>query len=192
MSKEIVSVTVPGKLKYCHFISDASELLFKSKIKFYSEELYNNFIQDMRIVMYELFSNSVTHSKSEKIIVCLEVDDNFLNVIIKTKSVGFGIKQIDLFTPGSSDHPITFPPYPEEFIGNQYVLYRDYENEVFCTVNNQFDVSLINKKNIYHRSKEADIPEHYGLNLITKLVHQTKYFRDESGIDNFVITKQIR
>ena len=192
MSQERVSVKVPGMLKYCHFVSDTSELLFKSKINFYTEDFYNSFIQDMRIIMYELFSNSVTHSQGEWVTVLLDIYDEYLSVTIQTTNSGFGIKQMDKLIPGSADHPVTFPPYPKEFLDSYLVVYRDFEHEVQCKVTGEYEAHFINHKNILRKGDVFDIPEHYGLNLITRLAHESYYFRDENGIDNFVIKKRLR
>ncbi len=192
MSQERVSVKVPGMLKYCHFVSDTSELLFKSKINFYTEEFFSSFIQDMRIVMYELFSNSVAHSKSEWVTVLLDVFDEYLSVTIQTTNSGFGIKEVDRFIPGTTEHPIMYPPYAKELLNAEMVVYRDFEHEVKCKIVGEYAIQFTNHKNIFRKGDVFDIPEHYGLNLITRLTHESYYFRDQEGIDNFVIIKRLR
>lgn len=190
--KETVSVTVPSKLKYCHYVSDASELLFKSKINFYSEELFNLFTQDMRIVMYELFSNAVNHSQSDCVTIVLSVDEDELSVTIKTKNNPFVIKQVNSYINEKREYPLIVPPFSNEILGSDFVVYRDYEYDIYCRVTGPFDVYFRIEKNISREKHEFDIPEHYGLSLITKLTHYTGYYRSPDRYDNFTIKKRIK
>ena len=192
MENEVISVRVPGNLMYIHFINDTSELLFKARITFYSEELYNDFVQDMRIIMYELFSNAVHHSKSDELTVEFELTDDTISVTFMTNNIGYGIKRMDMKVEGTDEHPIIFPPYYPEFLNKEFIVYRDIQNEVVCKVTGAFSTEFHNRKNIVHRNDVTDIPEHYGLNLITKLAHKTAYRRKEKGVDCFTIMKRLR
>lgn len=189
---EQVLIRVPGLLKYCHFVSDACELLVRSKINFYSEEYFTCFIQDLRIVMYELFSNAVNHSKSETVAVQLEVDDEFLSITVQTTNLGFGIKRISAQELNPAPDTIVFPPYPGELHHQDIMVYSDFEYDVFCKVVEPNRVQLYHRKNIIRQGNVFELPEHYGLNLITRLTHECSYFRDSSGIDNFVVKKRIK
>jgi len=179
-------------LKYCHFISDAGELLVRSKINFYSEEYFNAFIQDLRIVMYELFSNAVNHSKSDTVTVILDVDEEFLSITMQTNNLGFGIKAVEQSEDGPLYAPAVYPPYPDELSEKEILVYSDFEFDVFCKVICENEVRFYHHKNILRNGSVYDLPEHYGLNLITRLTHECRYLRDENGLDNFVVKKRIK
>lgn len=192
MQSDVIQVSVPGHLKFIHFISDTGELLFKSHISFYSEELLNDFVQDMRIVMYELFSNAVNHSKSEMINVEFILSEESIAVTFRTNNIPYGIKEVDKIDEQTKENPITFPPYAPDMIGIEYLVYRDIQNEVICRVLGEYELDFHHRKNVDNCLAVKEIPEHYGLNLITKLAHTTTYHRTSDGIDCFTITKRIR
>lgn len=185
---DIVSIRVPGVMKYIHFMSDSAELLVKSRITFESEVSKAKFVQDLRILMYELFSNAVNHTQSEFIQYTFDIKADVLHVIVVTNNSGFGIKPVTEFIPGTDQHPIYFPPYDESMIGEGYIVYRDSEDKVICTVKSSSELYFHHQKNTPEESEQAEIPEHYGLNLITRLSQTTKYQRNESGEDEFIIT----
>ncbi|MBI5726450.1 MAG: hypothetical protein HY965_01250 [Ignavibacteriales bacterium] len=185
MMREQVSISVPGILKYSHFVSDTGELLFRERINFYADDLLQHFLQDMQIIMYELFANAFYHSKSDSITVEFELEDEWVNVTIKTNNIGFGVKPFD------SDTAL-YPPYPKAIIDTGVVVYKDHQNQVICNVEGPFRVSFENKRHPMQRINVEDLPEHYGMNLITKFSHQSFYYRDETGTDCFVVKRKIR
>ena len=192
MQSEVIQIRVPGHLKFIHFISDTGELLFKSHISFYTEELLNDFVQDMRIVMYELYSNAVNHSKSETVGVDFILSDDTIGVTFYTNNIPYGIKQVDKIDEKTKENLIIFPPFGEEVVGRDFFVYRDAQNEVICHVLGKYELEFYHRKNIENCDAVKEIPEHYGLNLITKLAHKISYHRVQDGIDCFSITKRIR
>jgi hypothetical protein len=179
-------------LKFIHFINDTGELLFKSHISFYSEELLNNVIQDMRVVMYELFSNAVNHSKSDIVDIDFSLSEETIKVTCITHNLPYRIKRMDIVDPKTNGNPVINPPFAEENVGKEFIVYQDLLHEVICKVTGGFSAEFHNRKNIEHKSNVTEIPEHYGLNLITKLTHAASYERNQQGEDCFTITKRIR
>lgn len=192
MPADIIRVRIPGQLKFIHFINDTGELLFKSHISCYSEELLNNVIQDMRVVMYELFSNAVNHSKSEIVDVEFSLSDEAICVTCITQNVPFRIKMMDVIDAETKANPIIEPPFADELIGKDFIVYQDMQHEVICRVTGGYSTEFHNRKNIENKRNVKEIPEHYGLNLITKLTHAASYKRNKQGEDCFTITKRIR
>lgn len=185
MISETVSIRVPGILKYSHFVSDTGEILFRERINFYADELLQIFLQDMQIVMYELFANAYYHSKSDYITIEFELNDEWTTITYKTNNVGFGIKAFDAEEP-------MYPPYAAGFIGKDIVVYRDHQNQVICRVEDENRVSFENKRHPGQKINVQDLPEHYGMNLITKFSHASGYYRDADGTDCFYIKRRIR
>lgn len=191
MIHEQVSLRVPGILKYNHFVNDAGELLFRERIDFYADEMMQRFLEDMRIINYEVFANAYYHGKSDTITVDFDLDDEWISVTFKTNNIGYGIKPVENIN-GSEAGQVFYPPYPEEFIGREIVIYRDPESEVSCNVVNTSAVTFHNRKVLHKEMKFEDIPEHYGMNLITKFSHGTDYYRENNGTDCFRVRKKLR
>jgi hypothetical protein len=192
MPADIIRVRIPGQLKYIHFINDTGELLFKSHISFYSEELLNNLIQDMRVVMYELFSNAVNHSKSDVVEIEFSLSEETVSVTCITRNQPYRIKRMDVVDAKTNENPVIIPPFGKEYIGKDFIVYQDVQHEVICSVTGDFSAEFYNRKNVEHKGNVTEIPEHYGLNLITKLTHSASYARNQQGEDCFTITKRIR
>ena len=192
MQSELIQVRVPGHLKFIHFVNDTGELLFKSHISFYTEELLNYFVQDMRIIMYELYSNAVNHSKSDTVEIEFVLSEDTISVTFLTNNIPYGIKQVDKIDEQTKEHPVIIPPFKEHMIGSQCIVYRDIQNEVICDILGEYELAFHHRKNVDFQKEVKEIPEHYGLNLITKLAHTATYHRNEQGVDCFTITKRIR
>lgn len=188
---EKVSITVPGILKYIHFINDAGELLYAERVTFYSDELKQSFLQDMRIVMYELFSNAVQHSKSDPVTVDFELTDEWISLTFKTHGVSFGIKEVDLRN-ADTEREILYPPFPGLLYGKEFLVYSDPENQVRCAIADSYCLTFSHLKFPRRRFDVSELPEHYGLNLITKFSHEAVYSRDENGVDCFTVRRRIR
>jgi anti-sigma regulatory factor (Ser/Thr protein kinase) len=190
-SEEKVSISVPGAMKYIHFINDAGELLYQDRLTFYSEELKQSFLQDMRIIMYELFSNAIQHSKSNKISVEFELSDDWLSLTFITDNIGFGIKEVDEKNSGT-ERELIFAPYTGSDYGREFLVYSDTENQVKCTIVDQSFLSFYNVRYPRPIFDLSELPEHYGLNLITKFSHEAYYRKNEEGLDCFTIRRRLK
>ena len=99
---------------------------------------------------------------------------------------------MDVVDSKTNENPIINPPFTEEVIGKEFIVYQDLQHEVMCKITGIFSAEFHNRKNIENKSNVTEIPEHYGLNLITKLTHSASYQRNQQGEDCFTITKRIR
>lgn len=189
MKEESVSLIINSSVDYIHFVNDTAEILVKSKAKFKKEEDRDKFIQDLRILIYELFSNAVSHSQSSNISLKYTLNDSVLKIEIETVGEGFMIKTID--EQGNYTDKST-PPYREEIHNQNFIVYRDDENIVLSKVTGRYSMELshVNTGNIGELTKE--VPEHYGLYLITCLSDKVSYHRTEEGKDIFTIEKNIK
>jgi len=188
MKEESVSLIINSSVDYIHFVNDTAEILVKSKANFETEEDRNKFIQDLRILIYELFSNAVSHSQSSNVLVRYTLSETKLVIDIETEGNGFAIKPMD---ESGNYCEKSFIPYKKEILGKEFVVYRDEENIVMCKVTGEYNTELYHKK-IHGVSDEGkEIPEHYGLYLITCLSDDVRYNRSVTGKDVFSITKSI-
>jgi anti-sigma regulatory factor (Ser/Thr protein kinase) len=189
MKEESVSLIINSSVDYIHFVNDTAEVLVKSKAKFDKEEDSEKFIQDLRILIYELFSNAVSHSQSNNVALRYTLSDKELKIEIETLGEGFMIKTIDeegIYTERNS------PPYKDEILNKDFIVYRDDENIVLSKVTGKYNMELHHVKtgNIGNLTKE--VPEHYGLYLITCLSDKVTYKRTTEGKDIFTIVKYIK
>mgnify|MGYP001225660538 CR=1 FL=1 len=189
MKEESVSLIINSSVDYIHFVNDTAEVLVKSKANFKKEEDREKFIQDLRILIYELFSNAVSHSRSSNVSLRYTLSDTELKIEIETLGEGFMIKTIDEkgnYTERNS------PPYKDEILDNEFIVYRDEENIVLSKVTGKYSMELYHKKTGNISGSNKEVPEHYGLYLITCLSDKVSYQRTEEGKDIFAIVKNIK
>lgn len=189
MKEESVSLIINSSVDYIHFVNDTAEVLVKSKAKFAKEEDREKFIQDLRILIYELFSNAVSHSQSSNVALKYTLTDSELKIEIETLGEGFMIKTID---EAGNYIDRNAPPYKDEILNKDFIVYRDDENIVLSKVTGKYNMELhhIKTGNIGNLTKE--VPEHYGLYLITCLSDKVSYMRTTDGKDIFTIVKNIK
>ncbi|MBX7045420.1 MAG: ATP-binding protein [Ignavibacteria bacterium] len=189
MKEESVSLIINSSVDYIHFVNDTAEILVKSKAKFKKDEDREKFIQDLRILIYELFSNAVSHSQSSNIILRYTLSSIELKIEIETTGEGFMIKSVDEFGNYAEKNA---PPYNENILNSEFVVYRDDENIVLSRVTGKYSMELHHKKAENKNLIKKEVPEHYGLYLIACLSDKVTYNRTENGKDVFAIIKNIK
>lgn len=191
MLHEEVRIKVPGILKYSHFISDAAELLFRERITFYADELMQRFLEDARVVLYEMFANAYYHSKSDFVEAVFRLEEEWIIMTFRTNNVGYGIKPVEE-APGYSKGEVYFPPYNAEFINQEIPVYKDAGTVVMCVPGSEYSAEFLNRREAKRELSFEEFPEHYGINLITRYSHETMYYRDAEGYDCFEVRRRIR
>lgn len=183
--EEYISLTISSSYDFIHFVCDTSESLIKSKVTFPDESFREKFVHDIRILIYELFSNAVNHSNSSIINIGYKITNDSLIIEIETSGTGFTIKPVDLI------EEIRYtPPYNDDIINKKFNVYKDSENQIFCKVVGPMDLEF--KLNKINEGTDAfEIPEHYGLYLITCLSDLVHYKRTSEGKDIFTIKKNL-
>lgn len=189
MKEESVSLIINSSVDYIHFVNDTAEILVKSKAQFNKDEDRDKFIQDLRVLVYELFSNAVSHSQSSNVSLKYTLNEKELRIEIETVGEGFVIKAID---DEGNYVERNSPPYKDEILNVEFAVYKDEENMVTSKVTGKYSMELFHKKieNKNHGKKE--IPEHYGLYLITCLSDKVSYRRTDDGKDVFSIVKNLK
>ena len=189
MKEESVSLIINSSVDYIHFVNDTAEILVKSKAKFKKEEDREKFIQDLRVLIYELFSNAVSHSQSNNVALRYTLSDTELRIEIETLGEGFMIKTID---EAGNYTEKNAPPYKDEILNKEFIVYRDEENIVLSKVTGNYSMELHHEKKESITTSNREVPEHYGLYLITCLSDKVSYKRTENGKDIFSIVKNIK
>ncbi|GMU87752.1 MAG: hypothetical protein AMXMBFR48_29930 [Ignavibacteriales bacterium] len=185
-----IIVTLPGEMKYIHFISDSARALIQHHYDHPNPQEMEKVIHEVQVLIYELFSNCVKHSNSNVVKFLFELHPFYFYVKTITTGNGFFIKPVDRDTLTGQGDVLIPPPYGPEVIGSDYIVYQDNVNEVICHVESPYSVSLSRRSNPQRDQGEFEVPEHYGLLLITELSSEASWQRNENE-DVFAIRKDI-
>lgn len=189
VSNKII-ITLPGEMKYIHFISDSARALIQHHYDHPNPQEMEKIIHEVQVLIYELFSNCVKHSKSNLVKFLFELHPFHFYVKTITTGNGFFIKPVDRETLAQKGDVLIPPPYGPEVIGCNYIVYQDNVNEVICHVESPYSVSLTRRENPHRDQGEFEVPEHYGLLLISELSSEASWQRNENE-DVFAIRKDI-
>lgn len=185
-----IIITLPGEMKYIHFISDSARALVQHHYDHPNPQEMEKVIHEIQVLIYELFSNCVKHSRSNIIKFLFELHPFHFYVKTITTGNGFYIKPVDRDTLSREGEVLIPPPYSPDIIGSSHIVYQDNVNEVVCHVESPYSVSLSRRTNPQRDQGEFEVPEHYGLLLITELSSEASWQRNENE-DVFAIRKDI-
>jgi anti-sigma regulatory factor (Ser/Thr protein kinase) len=181
---------VPASIENVHFVSDVTESFAKSRIEFGSKEQETDFMNDIKLIMYELFSNCVLHGYADNIKVTYGLEDEHISIEMELKGKGFMIKPVK--GAGSEEIDNYYPPYSVKIQGKEFILYNDPENQVLCKVLGPKELFFSHKKVNSEEDSIENIPEHYGILLITSLSKHFSYKRTNEGVDIFLLKKSVK
>ncbi|NUN09271.1 MAG: hypothetical protein HUU54_08860 [Ignavibacteriaceae bacterium] len=178
-----IHITVPCDMKFIHLVGDALESYLRLKLlpgKVLSED---ETLKSCRLMMYELYSNAVRHSPGSKVDIIIYFKLNYLAIDIETNGEEFIVRPKD--KPGLE---IRFP-YPDSVLGTNFIVYRDKDEVVNCHVLSDSCLEFSKQKTGGGVTEELEIPDHFGLLLLTSLTNDVKYFRTKSGKNIFSVRK---
>lgn len=181
---------VPSSIENVHFVSDVTESFARSIIPFGSKQQEIGFMNDVKLIMYELFSNCVLHGYTDNIKVTYGLEDEHMIIEMEMKGKGFMIKPVKSNDGGKIDN--YYPPYPKLIYEKEFVLYNDPENQVLCKVLGEDELFFSYKKIASDDDSIDNIPEHYGILLITSLSKHFSYKRTKDGLDTFLLKKSVK
>ncbi|HCA42539.1 MAG TPA: hypothetical protein DEP28_04720 [Bacteroidetes bacterium] len=185
-----ITLYVPSKIENIHFVSDVTEAFSRSRIKFENEQRETDFMTDLKLIIYELFSNCVLHGNTDKIKINYDIVNDHLEIRIELVGKGFMIKPVKLLSHQKDTS--YYPPYPAEIHNDEFILYHDSENEVLCKVLGEKELFFKCIKLPEENAEIENIPEHYGIMLITSLSEHFSYKRSEDNVDIFFLKKSIK
>lgn len=181
---------VPSSIDNVHFVSDVTESFARSIIPFGSKQQESEFMNDIKLIMYELFSNCVLHGYTDNIKVSYGLEDEHMIIEMEMKGKGFMIKPVKSNDGGEIDN--FYPPYPESILEKEFILYNDPENQVLCKVLAKDELFFSHKKIMSGDDSLESVPEHYGILLITSLSKHFSYKRTKEGVDTFLLKKSVK
>lgn len=181
---------VPSSIENVHFVSDVTESFARSIITFGSKKQEMGFMNDVKLIMYELFSNCVLHGYTDNIKITYGLEDEHMIIEMEMKGKGFMIKPVKSNDGGDIDN--YYPPYPKQIHEKEFILYNDPENQVLCKVLGEEELFFSYKKSVSDDDSLDNVPEHYGILLITSLSKHFSYKRTKDGVDTFLLKKSVK
>ncbi|MFA5012054.1 MAG: hypothetical protein WC644_08905 [Ignavibacteria bacterium] len=151
-------------------------------------ECGKKFIEEFKVISYELFSNCIIHNDSPSLCFEIVLDNDVVELSLYSRGKGFGLKP--LYNNKSS--LVYSAPFPKHIHNQVITVYQGIESTVNCKILNQntilFQLCKLKKGSL----KTCSLPEHFGLYLITSLTDRFEYSRSDVGVDVFKISKLIK
>ena len=169
--------------------SKGSEWVSRKLISFISKRyrgIAPKSLNEVRLLVQELFSNSVKHTDSESVNVRCRITDSILELWFLNVGRGFKIKPMlkDKTSKGF------LPPYPVEYINKDVLIAKTTGYNLYCTISNSHEFSLYSEA-AENNFKINALPEHYGLLIISRLSDTVTYKMESGQNDYCYITKTL-
>jgi anti-sigma regulatory factor (Ser/Thr protein kinase) len=173
MAEEDKILTVPRSMNHIHNVSDAiydEALIQKYNL---SEEDKELFFAELKILIYELFSNSVNHTQGDTIIIRYNLSPDEFKISTEGIGRGFKIKPTD----ASKFHGISelYPPFPEKYFGSEVAIYKDSDYSVKCFIVSDNTLTFHVHPSDLDPGKLSEVNEHYGIFFISSIADEVKY-----------------
>lgn len=191
MTEKNFSVTVSRSMDNMHKVEEEMGSLIRSNVDFDSDEKQQKFLQNMQLVVSELFSNAVKFSTSDEVKIDFNISSEYINVVVETGGKGFCLRPHTEDKNYENYQKEYFPSYPDSIINKEIVIYHDLENEIKCFVKNVDMIEFKHYKINTGEERIMDLNEHYGLFLINALCKEVYYQQREDGKHIFSIKKLV-
>lgn len=182
------SFSIKSSLPEINKVNDAFDVLLSEKLgDILVNERKIKFLEEFKVISYELFSNCIIHNESPTI--CYEVIFNSGKVELTIYSEGKGFSLKPIYNYGND--LVYHAPFPDSILNEIFTVYEGIDSKVDCIIlgNNKIRFQ-VNK--LENPSFETDtLPEHFGLYLIASLTDNFEYSRSEKGVDIYKISKLI-
>lgn len=191
MYRKYFSVTYSGSLDNVHKAWEKTESLIKAEVVFQSDEKQKKYLQDMQLVVSEIFTNAVKYSNDDCIKFNYDFTKDFMNIIVETVGKGFCLKPHSLEKNLNNYEKEYYPPYHESIINKEILIYRDSENEIRCFIKTENQLEFKHNKIEFQEESISELNEHYGLYLINVLCDEVIYKKGKNEKQLFSIKKFI-
>lgn len=183
------SFSIKSSLPEINKVNDAFDALLSEKLadKLIPERKIK-YIEEFKVISYELFSNCIIHNESPTICYEVTLDSDAVGLIIYSKGKGFSMKPIF----NNDSNLVYSAPFPDSLRNKTVTVYEGIDNIVDCLVLNSNEIQFqVNHTD--NTSLEIDnLPEHFGLYLIVSLSDNFIYSRSNEGVDIYKISKLIK
>jgi anti-sigma regulatory factor (Ser/Thr protein kinase) len=182
------SFSIKSSLPEINKVNDAFDALLSEKLndKLVSERKIK-FIEEFKVISYELFSNCIIHNESPTICYETVFNSGMVELIVYSQGKGFNLKPIY----NNENNLAYHAPFPDSILDKTITVYEGIDSKVDCVIlnNNRLKFQVTNLEN---PSFETDtLPEHFGLFLIASLTDSFEYSRSDNGVDTYKILKLI-
>jgi len=173
MAEEYKILTVPRSMNQIHNVSDTiydEALNHKYHLTETDKEL---FFAELKILVYELFSNAVNHTQGDTIIIKYNLSPDEFKISTEGIGRGFKIKPAD----ASKFHGISelYPPFPDKYFGSEVTVYKDSDYSVKCVIISDNTLTFNVYPSDLNPGKLSDVNEHYGIFFISSIADEVKY-----------------
>ncbi len=189
MSEKNISATFLCSLENVHKVWDKTESLIKAEVVFQSSDKQKKYLQDMQLVISEIFTNAVKYSNDDYIKFNYDFKMDHMHIIVETVGKGFCIKPHSLEKNLNNYEKEYYPPYPESIVNEEILIYHDSENEIRCFIKTKDQIEFKHYNIEFHDENILELNEHYGLYLINALCDEVIYENRENEKQLFSIKK---
>ncbi len=177
-----LALIIPKSPNESEWVFKKLSTFIKKKIKGISEKELN----ELRLLIYELFSNTVKYSYADSIVIRCMITGNKLHMWFSGPSTGFEIKPVtDQFLNASY-----LPPYPLELLQEKILIGRSSGVNLYCTLKNSHELMFFSES-VNGRIVNDEIAENFGIMLLRSLSDEVVYKMDSIDNDYFYITKTL-
>jgi len=166
------SFSIKSSLPEINKVNDAFDALLSEKLtdKLIPEKKVK-YIEEFKVICYELFSNCIIHNESPEIYYEICFNSDSIDLIIYSKGKGFSLKPLY-----NNENDLVYnAPFPDVFQNRTVTVYEGIDSKVDCLVLNNSELRF-----------------RVGLFLIVSLADDFMYSRSNDGIDTYKISKLIK
>jgi hypothetical protein len=146
------------------------------------------YIEEFKVISYELFSNCIIHNESPEICYEIFFKSNSVDLIVYSKGKGFSLKPLY----NNENELVYNAPFPDYFQNQTVTVYEGIDCKVDCFVLNNNEIQFQVKNKETSSLETSTLPEHFGLYLIVSLADNFMYSRSNEGVDTYKISKLIK
>jgi hypothetical protein len=186
---EKLSFSIKSSLPEINKVNDAFDALLSEKLndKLIPERKIK-YIEEFKVISYELFSNCIIHNESPTICYEIIFDSDFVGLTIYSKGKGFSLKPL-FDNEADSVYNV---PFPDSLWNKTITVYEGIDSIVDCLVLNSKEIQFQVKHTDETSLETNSLPEHFGLYLIVSLADKFIYSRSDEGVDTYKISKLIK
>lgn len=190
MAEEYKILAVPRSMNQIHNVSDTIfDEAFNQKYNL-PEPDKELFFAELKILVYELFSNAVNHTQGDTIIIRYNLNPDEFKILTEGIGRGFKIKPTD----ASKFHGISelYPPFPEKYFGSEIAIYKDSDYSVKCVIVSETTLTFHVNPSDLDPDKLSEVNEHYGIFFISSIADEVKYEFLEGSKEIFSVKINIK
>lgn len=187
MINKTIILSIHRSIGNIHSVYDEICNYVTSNAGFLSVEQQHKFTEELKIIVYELYSNAVNFSTGETVDIELNISGDLLEILVRTEGSGFRLKPLQ---ESMEELGECFPPFSDDLIGKDLTLYRDSDYSVIGNIEKYDSINFYTRQDMHRELNLNEVSEHFGLFLISMLSDDMHYHRSNAE-DIFTVRKKI-